>query len=95
MYAKHPHLDGTGTVSIATPTGTVEAVMVDGIIDWPDNTPLPNAKSFRLEPTDPPEQLRAMKEAQEREQLETLAARHGLKLVADKAVPDRTAKTAK
>lgn len=80
-FYKIPGHEGDGSMSIATPNGTINAPIVDGIVDWPDNVPVPSGKRTAYIPAQAPEKLLEAKRQQEIEQAQALAAKLGFKLV--------------
>jgi hypothetical protein len=77
-YYRHPTLTGDTTITIATRTGAVTRPVVDGVVDWPDDAPAPGVP---WQPSEAPERLRALRAAEERAQLEMVAAKLGLTVV--------------
>lgn len=88
MYLKHPLVDEDGTVTVATPQGSRTLAMVAGVVDWPDELPVPIYHGQAWAVVEAPAALHARKAEEEKALLAQLAAKYGLALVPSEAPSD-------
>lgn len=79
MWIKLKGIDSTGELQIAGTRGSLARAMQDGIVDWPEDVPVPAGSQAAA----PPAEVKARELARKRAEARALAESLGLQVVDD------------